>query len=154
MKKRTPFQNTMKKSTLLTILICALVFSGCSKTEEVVANNVKVARMLSGLGNRYWHLKEVYINGTMQTLTDYQKTFTKTYTINAASQASGVFTNSDALQGTWEVNASGTGWTEKFTTSGGVPVTLTYTINAISEVSIDATYQSNGKTVREVYYAY
>lgn len=146
----------MKKLTALTILICTLVIAGCGKNEEVVANNVAVARMLSGIGNRYWHLKEVYVDGAMQTLTDYQKTFTKTYTINATTQTSGTFLNSDGLQGSWEVNAAGTGWTEKFTNAGGSQITLTYVIASITASTIDATYTSNNQTkaTREVYYAY
>jgi hypothetical protein len=145
----------MKKLTLLTLLIGALLFAGCSKPgEEVVANNVKVARMLTGLGNRYWHLREIYIDNVMQTLTDYQKTYTKTYTINVAAQAAGTFKNSDNLDGIWTMDANGTAWEEKFTSNGGAQITLTYTIKSITEAMFDASYVSNGKNVREVYYAY
>lgn len=153
----------MKNFTLLTILICGLFLVGCGKSEEVVPNNVRVARLLTGLGNRYWHLKAVYIDTTLQTLTDYQKTFTKTYTINAAAQASGTFRNSDNQDGTWEMNEAGTAWTEKFTTIAGVKVTMVYTIKSINETSFDATYtytavpntsSTTPKPVREVYYAY
>lgn len=144
----------MKKLTL-TILIFSAILTGCSKSgDEVVADNVKVARMLTGLGNRYWHMKEIYVDNVMQTLTDYQKTYTKTYTINAATQVSGTFRNSDNLEGSWKIDSLGTGWEEKFTTNGGVPVTLNYKIKSITDVTIDATYSSNAKTVREVYYAY
>lgn len=145
----------MKNFTLLTILICIILFTGCSKPgEEVVANNVKVSRLLTGLGNRYWHLKEIYIDNVMQTLTDYQKTYTKTYTINATTLSSGTFRNSDNLDGIWTMDANGTAWQEDFTTSGGVKIKLTYTIKSISETMIDASYPSNGKNVREVYYAF
>lgn len=145
----------MKKLTLLTILISAAILTGCSKpADEVVADNVKVARMLTGLGNRYWHMKEIYVDNVMQTLTDYQKTYTKTYTINAATQVSGTFRNSDNLEGTWKIDSLSTGWEEKFTTNGGVAVTLNYKIKSITDVTIDASYSSNNKTVREVYYAY
>jgi hypothetical protein len=145
----------MKKFTLLTILICAILFTGCSKPEdEMVANNVKVARMLTGLGNRYWHLRDVYIDNVLQTLTDYQKTYTKTYTINAATQTTGTFKNSDNLDGTWELDAAGTSWKEIFTTNGGAKITLIYMIKDITEGTIDANYLSNGKNVREVYYAF
>lgn len=144
----------MKKLTLLTILTAAILLSGCSKKEEVVANNVRVARLLSGLGNRYWHIKEIYINNTAQTLTDYQKSFTKTYTIDPSTMASGTFTNSDNLSGTWALNAEGTKWDELFISNGGVAIPLVYVINSISETMLDAYYVANGKIVREVYYAY
>ena len=69
-------------TTFLTILICSILFVGCSKPQEdVVPADVKVARLLTGLGNRYWHLKEVYVNNVPQTLSDPQKTYTKTYTV-------------------------------------------------------------------------
>ncbi|NCI49248.1 hypothetical protein GWC95_04885 [Sediminibacterium roseum] len=146
----------MKKTTLLTILICAAIFTGCSKSEEeVVAENVKVARLLTGIGNRYWHLKEIYVDNVMQTLTDYQKSYTKTYTINAATQVSGTFHNSDNLSGTWEMDKTGASWKESFTSNGGVPVELVYSVKSITGSSIDASYTAkNGKLVREVYYAY
>jgi hypothetical protein len=143
------------KTTLLTFLICAVLFTGCSKNdEEIVANNVRVARLITGLGNRYWHLKEIYLNNVMQTLTDYQKSFTKTYTIDPSTQASGTFTNSDNLVGTWKLDATGTEWKEEFISNGGQAIVLMYSINSVTETKMDVYYPSNGKFVREVYYAY
>jgi len=141
-------------TTFLTILICSILFVGCSKqTPEVVPADVAVAKLLTGLGNRYWHLKEVYLNNVPQTLSDPQKTYTKTYTVNASKPTTGTYIDSDGQPGTFNVTDANH-IEEAFVTSGGVGLIVTYTINEISETKLDVIYSANGKLERQVYYAY
>lgn len=141
-------------TTLLTILICSILFVGCSKgPDEVVPADVKVARLLTGLGNRYWHLKEVYLNNVPQTLSDPQKMYTKTYTVNASKPTAGTYVDSDGQTGTFNVTDANH-IEEAFVTAGGVGLIVTYTINEISETKLDVIFSANGKLERQVYYAY
>ncbi len=141
-------------TTFLTILICSILFVGCSKTsDEVVPADVKVARLLTGLGNRYWHLKEVYVNNVPQTLSDPQKAYTKTYTVNASKPTTGIYIDSDNQTGTFNVTDANH-IEEVFVTGGGVGLIVTNTINEITETKLDVIFSANGKLERQVYYAY
>ncbi|MES2330966.1 MAG: hypothetical protein V4539_15290 [Bacteroidota bacterium] len=140
--------------TFLTILICSILATGCSKPDEVVPNDVRVARLLTGVGNKVWHLKKVYTNNVEQVLTGYQLSYTKTYTVSPGKQTSGTFTNSDNLFGTWAMSDAGNKIEESFVSGGGQGFILPYSINEITETTMDVMYSSNGKLTREVYYAY
>ncbi len=141
-------------TTFLTILICSILFVGCSKSQDdVVPADVKVARLLTGLGNRVWHLKEVYMNNVPQTLSDPQKVYTKTYTVNASKLTTGTYIDSDGQTGTFNVtDANHT--EEAFVTGSGVGLIVTYTVNEITETKLDVIFSANGKLERQVYYAY
>ncbi len=141
-------------TTLLIILGCFFLLTGCSKSQDAtVSGDVATAQFLTGVGNKYWHLKEVYVNNVPQVLTDYQMKYTKTYTVNAAKPTSGSFTDSDGLTGTWNVTDA-KHIEEAFVTGGGVGLIISYTVNDISDTKLDVIYSSNSKLEREVYYAY
>lgn len=145
--------------TLLTILICSILMIGCSKTADAPETREdRVVRLLTGLGNRYWHLKEIYINGVKQTLTDYQLRYTKTYTSDPSNSdplntKMGTFVNSDNLVGKWRLRDNGDTLRETFT-NNPTAVEINYTINSITETTLDVEYILNGKIQREVYYAF
>jgi hypothetical protein len=141
-------------TTLLITLVSFFLLTGCSKTQApVVSGDVATAQFLTGVGNKYWHLKEVYVNNVPQVLTDYQMKYTKTYTINSSKPTSGTFTDSDGLTGTWNVTDA-KHIEEAFVTGGGVGLLISYTVNDINDTKLDVIYSSNNKLEREVYYAY
>ena len=140
--------------SFLTILIFALLLTGCSKTNDVVETpEAKLVRLLTGVGNKYWHLNKIFINTVPQALTSAQLAFTKTYTINPEIENSGIFSNSDGISGKWKIS-SAIAFYESFVTGGGVGIQLDYTVIDISETVLDIQYKSNNKLVEEVYYAY
>ncbi len=145
--------------TLLTILICSILMIGCSKTADAPETREdRVVRLLTGLGNRYWHLKEVYINGVKQTLTDYQLKYTKTYTSDPSNSdplntKTGTFVNSDGYTGKWRLLNNGDSLVETLT-NNQTAIQISYIINSITETTLDVEYILNGKIQREVYYAF
>lgn len=152
----------MKKAlhhVLLGFVATAFLF-GCSKSGDAPAltREQKVAGYLTGVGNRYWHLKEVYVNGSQQVLTDYQMKYTKTYTIDPTNtdptRPRGTFVNSDGYSGEWKLTGGGDYIYETITNNPVGPVAVSYFINDISESLLDIEYTANYKTTREVYYAY
>lgn len=145
--------------TLLTLLIGIFLFTGCTKSSDVTeTREEKVVRLLTGLGNKYWHLKEIYVNAVKQTLTDSQLRFTKTYTVDPTNpdptRPRGSFVNSDGFNGTWKLIGGGDNLYETFTNNPAGPVAVPYIINEISADKLDIEYTLNMKTQREVYYAY
>ncbi|MES2005683.1 MAG: hypothetical protein V4450_14285 [Bacteroidota bacterium] len=153
----------MKASvTILSLLICSILFTGCSKTNDVPeTREAKVVRLLTSLGNRYWHLKEVYVNGVKQSLTDSQIKFTMTFTSDPSNSDPsnpkiGTFTDSDGFAGSWRLKDTGGEIELKYTNNPAGPLALTYTINAISETLFDIEYTNNQllKSERKVFYAY
>jgi hypothetical protein len=152
---------TMKtRFTLLTILISSILFVGCSGTKDVPeTREQRVVRYLTGVGNKYWHLKEVHVNLVKQTLTDYQLKYTKTYTSDPSNSdplnaKTGTYVNSDGLNGKWKLTSDGTELQETYLNNSGGPVKVPYSINAITETILDIEYLINMTLVREVYYAY
>lgn len=147
----------MKKVlSFLLILTGAILFTGCSKSAPDVLNsrdqNVKY---LVGDGNRLWHLKQVYVNGIQQTLTDAQMKFTLTYTINPVVAYSGTFTDSDGYKGTWKL-INDFQLYEVVTNNPSGNASSTVIINEIDETKLDIESTNNSilTTVRKVYYAY
>jgi len=140
--------------TFITILFCSILFLGCSKSSDTpVTPEAKLAALLTGSGNRYWHLSKQSINNVQQSLTDFQKTYTMTFTIDPSKTNAGVFTNSDGTTGTWVITGS-VNFVESFVSTGGVGLQLTYLVNNITDNSLDIQYSANNKLVEEVYYAY
>ncbi len=149
--------------TLLTsfiILSSLFLFTGCSKTADVPeTKEARVARLLTGVGNRYWRLSKVYLNNAQQTLTDSQMKYTKTYTadpsnVDPNNSKTGSFTNSDGYIGKWKIISAGDQLYETFTNNPAGPVANYYIINEISETLLDIEYTANMRSVREVYFAY
>lgn len=156
-------QNNMKiRLTFLTILTGIFLITGCTKSSEVVeTREEKVVRLLTGTGNKYWHLKEVYVNGVKQTLTDAQLKFTKTYTIDPTNtdplRYRGFFVNSDGFNGTWKLIGSGDALYETISNNPAGPIVIPYlSFNELTADKMDVEYTNNVvmKTQREVYYAY
>lgn len=77
-----PFQK-MKAFILTTLLVSgALFFTGCGKETVIPKSEQELLfdNLTSELGNKKWFLKEIYVNGALQPLTDAQKRYYKTYT--------------------------------------------------------------------------
>jgi len=146
--------------TSLMILSFFILFSGCSKTTDTPeTKEARVARLLTGNGNRYWHLTKSYVNTIAQTLTDAQLKYTKTYTADPsnadpANSKTGVFSDSDGFAGKWKIISAGDQLYETITNNPAGPVAKTYIINEITESTLDIEYTANMKTVREVYYGF
>lgn len=140
--------------SFLTILIFTLLLTGCSKTNDVVETpEAKLVRLLTGVGNKYWHLNKMFINTVPQSLTSSQLMYTKTYTINPSVSDAGIFSDSDGLTGKWTITGSKQFY-ESFVTGGGVGIQLDYTVLDITETSMDIQFKSNNKLVEQIYYAY
>lgn len=145
--------------TILTALLVVTLLTGCTKSTDVPeTKEERVVRLLTGLGNKYWHLKEVYVMNVKQTLTDYQSRYTKTYTsspsnIDPNNTKTGTFTNSDNFSGTWRLLDNGDTIRETITNNQAA-IVISYTINSITETTLDVEYVQNLKLQREVYYAY
>lgn len=144
------------KNVLSSILIVCftILFAGCSKNDGgSISPRDQNVKYLTGDGNRYWHLKNVYLNNLQQTLTDSQMKYTKTYTINPAQTYTGTFVNSDGYMGKWRM-LTDLQLNEVFSNNPSGGVIVDYYINEITDTVLDIEYTANLKTVREVYYAY
>ncbi len=147
----------MKKVlSLLLIITGAILFTGCSKTTpEPISVRDQNMKYLVGDGNKLWHLREVHVNGTQQTLTDAQMKYTLTYTINPAVAYSGTFTDSDGYKGTWKMLGEYVLREVITNNPSGNAESIIY-INGINETKLDIESTNNPTltTVRKVYYAY
>lgn len=158
--QKTSYQPEMKNIlSFFTLLFIVILLNGCSKTTNVVETpEAKIARLLTGEGNRFWHLNKVYVNTVPQTLTDAQMKYTKTYTADPSNAdpsnpKKGTFVNSDGYAGKWTL-LNTTQLYETYTNNPSGPVAVTYIINEITANTLDIEYTANMKTVREVYYGY
>lgn len=141
-------------TTFITILFCSILFLGCSKNSDTpVTPEAKLAGLLTGSGNRYWHLNKQSINNVQQPLTDFQKTYTMTLTVDPSKTNAGVFTNSNGDSGTWTITGS-VNFVESFVSTGGVGIQLSYLVLNISDNTLDIQYSANNKLVEELYNAY
>ena len=140
------------KSILLLLVVC-ITLAACSKPDEITPEQ-QVTQYLTGLGNRYWRIKELYVNNVKTVLTTAQLDYYKTYTINAVGERySGTFTDANNFIGNWILKGKDH-IMETITNAvvGSVPLDLT--INLIDANNMDVQYTSNGQTVRTVYFAY
>jgi len=135
-----------------TIIFCTIFFAGCSKYDAALTPTQQAIKNLTGTGNRYWTLQQLFVNDIKQALTFQQSNYHKTYTLIYGEDANGTVSNSDGYTGFWEL-AGNTQLKETITTSGQ-PVLIIYTITELSEHTLDMSYTANGTKVREVYYAY
>ena len=138
--------------SLFAIIFCTTLFMGCSKNEEVLTPQQQAIKNLTGLGNRFWQLQDLYINNIRQTLTTQQKSYNKTYTLIVGEEKSGTLMNSDGYKGVWEL-VGDKQLKETITNISGLPVQITYIINELSGNKLDISYTVNNTLVREVYYA-
>src|SRR6478609_1387791 len=91
------------KNILFVFLSC-LIFTACSKSDEPIEPKQQVVKYLTGLGNKVWRIKEIYVNGVKQTLTTSQLAYTKTYTTYLYNESyTGVFSDSDGSLGNWKI---------------------------------------------------
>ena len=141
------------KNILFVFLSC-LIFTACSKTDEPIEPKQQVVKHLTGLGNKVWHIKEIYVNGTKQTLTTSQLAYIKTYTNYGYNEAyTGVFSDSDGSLGNWKI-VDTTHIHETITNTPGPNIDLDLTIKYLDATNMDVEYTKNGQTVRSVYFAY
>ena len=135
-----------------TIIFCTILFIGCSKNEAVLTPQQQAIKNLTGLGNRFWQLQDLYVNNIRQTLSTQQKGYNKTYTLIIGAESNGTLMNSDGYKGVWEI-VGDKQLKETFTNISGLPVQITYIINELSGNKLDISYTVNNTLVREVYYA-
>lgn len=140
--------------TLFTITICFILFTGCTKSDPPALTQLQQdVNSLVGIGNKVWHLKQIYIQTIPQTLTDAQMKYTKTYTLDPSGANKGSFTDSDGFTGTWKINDSRE-LKEIIMNNPAGAILKDYEINDITDTKLDIWYLANLKIVREVYYAY
>lgn len=136
-------------------MIFVSAFSGCSKSPDAPARPEDVVvQNLVGMGNRIWFIKQIYVNGTLQTLTAAQSKYWKSYTVAVTDpdSTSGTFADSDGYRGTWDLrNVTTIDETITNQPSGAVPVPIN--INKLDTHSMDVQYIANGSMIRIVYYA-
>lgn len=140
---------------LLSLLSITLLLA-CSEKEVALTPIEQTKKYLTGSGNRYWRLKEAYVNGTRITLSGSQLTFYKTYTVslNATDpENTGTFTDADGFRGSW-ILSDVTTLKETIDNAPGGPVPLIITIKNIGPNTLDEEYTYNGVTSRMVYFAY
>ena len=135
-----------------TIIFCTILFIGCSKNEAVLTPQQQAIKNLTGLGNRFWQMQDLYVNNIRQTLSTQQKGYNKTYTLIIGAESNGTLMNSDGYKGVWEI-VGDKQLKETFTNISGLPVQITYIINELSGNKLDISYTVNNTLVREVYYA-
>lgn len=141
------------KSISLLLLGCFLL-TACSKTDDpALTPEQQVLQYLTGIGNRFWRIKEIYVNNVKTTLTSAQLDYNKTYThYGYTEDNTGVFSDSDGLIGTWEIKGTAQ-IKETITNNAGGPVVIDLTINHLDTNNMDVEYTKNGQTVRSVYFA-
>jgi hypothetical protein len=138
------------------IVICVGLFTSCNKDQvpdPVLTPKDLAVQKLTGMGNRYWHLTDLYINNVQQVLTSAQKKYTKTYTLTPGEDDTGTFTNADGYKGNWDCPDPSL-LNETIVTINGQRVRLNYTILELTNNKLDITYVSNNQQIREVYVAF
>jgi hypothetical protein len=142
------------KTAFTLLFISFFILTGCSKGPDAtpLSAEEQVAKLLTGDGNRLWHLKAVYQNDILQTLTAAQLQYTKTFTLTPGEKIKGTFTDND-YTGSWKLKGQFTLHIE-FTTTNGNYQDLDFDILSISENKLDISYIKNFIKIEEVYYAY
>lgn len=146
----------MKTAYLIIVMLSVFVaFSSCSKNDgSSLTKEEQAALVLSGGGNKVWHLKEVKVNNVTQALTASQAKYTKTYTLPSPNTVQGNFTDSDNYFGDWNMKGAAA-LQEIFQQIGGTGYGYRdYTIVTLTANTLDVYYVQNNAKVEEVYYAY
>jgi hypothetical protein len=140
-------------SVIACLAICVCL--SCSKPVTEPKPEEKVFNYVVGMGNRFWRLKESYVNNRRETLTADQLKYYKTYTarINSDIDYGGTFADYNGFTGTWELKGTNQ-ILETITNAPAGIIKLTLKINSISANDLDVTYVANRDTVRTVYFGY
>ena len=148
-KSRRPFCKG-----ILAVLAGCFLLTACSKSyDPPLTAEEQVMQYLSGAGNRFWQIKEIYVNNVKTTLTSGQLGYNKTYThYGYAEKNTGIFSDSDGLRGNWELKGTSK-ITETITNNPGGNVILDLVINRLDANNMDVQYTKNGQTMRTVYFA-
>ena len=96
----------MKQFIYFLALIVVFSTIGCSKTAPVVTPQMEAVQILTGNGNRVWKLQKIFEGNSLQTLTNSQTTYAKTYYIDSNNPFRGTFTDTDCYRGSWSVSAT------------------------------------------------
>ncbi|MES2373690.1 MAG: hypothetical protein V4557_14015 [Bacteroidota bacterium] len=148
-----PTRNLYKSISLL--LLGCFLLTACTKTDDPpLTPEQQVLQYLTGVGNRFWRIKEIYVNNIKTTLTTAQLDYNKTYTHYGYIETNtGVFSDSDGLIGNWELKGTGQ-IKETITNNPSGNVVIDLMINHLDANNMDVEYTKNGQTVRTVYFAY
>jgi hypothetical protein len=136
------------------LLIGCLLLTACSKNDDPPPTpEQQVLQYLTGIGNRFWRIKEIYVNNVKTILTSSQLDYNKTYThYGYTEDNTGVFSDSDGLIGSWELQGTGQ-IKETITNNPGGNIVIDLVINHLDANNMDVEYTKNGQTVRSVYFA-
>jgi hypothetical protein len=124
---------------LLLSLIFLFIFNSCKKDEDPIA---ALKQKLTDNSTKVWKLSKLFVNGSQQTLTPGQLSYTKTFNTN------GNWSDSDGYSGTFKIET--TKLLKETTTVGGSG-TVSYKINAIADNQLDIEYTIGQETYRLVY---
>jgi hypothetical protein len=143
------------RQVVLAVLF-TMSLASCNRTVVVISPEEQAVKYITGLGNRYWKIRELYINGTAQSLTAAQLDYWKVYTLSISSPDAmgGSFADASGLLGSWTLNKTGTKIDETVDNLPGGPVSYLLTILKLGPNDMDVEYTARGSTVRTVYFAY
>ena len=142
------------KQAVYTLLISFAFFTGCSKDEQPPLPLPQTTQNLTGMGNRVWKIQEIDINGIPQTLTNAQKGYNKTYTVDAGKTTTGKVVSSDGFTGDWSFPSEKI-FQEYYNNDAQLQgIQVVYTINELSATKLDVSYTKNSQLIREVYIAF
>ncbi len=156
--KMKPVQK-IRAFILATLLVSgALFFSGCGRGEVIVPKSEHEKlfdNLTSVLGNKQWFLKAIYVNGVLQSLTDAQKRYYKTYT-KTQKPFTATFLDDDGNRGEAFL-LSVIQLRENITNGPLGALTRDYVVKELTEKTLDIEVVNPPGTptqiVREVYYA-
>lgn len=148
----------MKAFILTTLLVSgALFFTGCGKETVIPKSEQEILfdNLTSELGNKKWFLKEIYVNGALQPLTDAQKRYYKTYT-RTQKPFTATFLDDDGNRG--EAYLLSVIQLKEVITNGPIGAsTREYVVRELTAKSLDILITNPpgmpAQIVREVYYA-
>jgi uncharacterized protein (DUF779 family) len=140
---------------VLAMLVIVSLMS-CNKKEIPLSKEEQVITYLTGVGNRYWKIRELYINTIPQSLTAAQLGYWKVYTLSISTQDAkgGSFTDESGYRGTWTLDKTADKIDERVDNLPSGPVSYLLKILKLGPNDMDVEYTANGSTVRTVYYAY
>jgi hypothetical protein len=145
---------SLQQVALAMLLILSL--AACNKKVEVLTPEEQAMKYITGLGNRYWKIRELYINGAPQPLSAAQLDYWKVYTLTISNPDAlgGSFADESGFQGSWALSQTGKKIDERVENLPGGPVFYVLTVLKLGPNDMDVEYTANGSTVRTVYYAY
>jgi hypothetical protein len=151
------FLSSMRSTRQVALVVLfSMSLAACNKKVEVLSPEEQAVKYITGLGNRYWKIRELYVNGTPQSLTAAQLGYWKVYTLSIISPDAmgGRFADASGLLGSWTLSKTGTKIDETVENLPGGPVSYVLTILKLGPNDMDVEYTANGSTVRTVYFAY